>query len=69
MADHITIIKDEDGVPRRIPTMSLFSQLLADDFRLFGMDIHTIAALRMEYLKRGGQLPPSADSVRATFRQ
>jgi len=64
---YTTILKDVNGVTFVVDTAELYTQLVADDFRLLGMELKTILRLRTEYLKRGGQEPITEASVAAIF--
>ena len=60
-------VKDIDGFTRIIPVEN-FSDLQAQ-LRLFGMPISAIVELREAYLKAGGKLPITPDTVQEVFHE
>ncbi len=56
-------VRDIDGIMREIP----FESVVDKDFRIFGMDVHTVLEMRKQYQLRYGVEPMSAESVKEVF--
>jgi hypothetical protein len=63
----IITMKDIFGKTVSIRTSDLAERFMANMITLFGMDIPTIAELRLQYLLRGGSLNITKDTVREIF--
>ena len=66
MSDHV-LLKDIDGKTVVLKTADLTDYFLSNLSEIYGMNQATIAALRNEYIKLGGSLTMTPDTVRETF--
>ena len=62
------VLLDITDRPFVVDYLSLYTQLQAHGFKLWGFDIPTLLELRKQYILRRGPLDPSPESVRVIFR-
>jgi len=65
----IFAIKDVDNKTFLVEDHQLFEQLANQGFKLFGMDIPSIAELRKQYLLRKGKLPITKERIKKIFQE
>ena len=63
------IIKRANGEVIILTEKELFGCIVATDFKILGMSLVTISALKDEYLVRSGPMEMTPRTVRETFRE
>lgn len=68
MSDHV-LMKDIDGKTVVLKISDLSAYFMTNGVIVYGMNIKTIAALRSEYIKLGGPINITPESVKETFNK
>lgn len=66
MPTHITFT-DCNGKPFTVELYDFCQQLRNNGFLLFGMDLQCLLEMRRQYMLRGGELPPTMQSIQKAF--
>lgn len=63
----IVILKDINGIKRQIPLNEIMTNFTENKLTIYGIDMKSMMQMRTEYLKCGGNLPITAQSVKKAF--
>ena len=63
----ILSVKDANGQWISVKEKDLIETFTENQFTICGMNIHVLLAIREEYIKQGGKIPMTEDSVKEIF--